>query len=302
MTNPTEESISVPYPGKTAIPVTLTSPPKGVEHSGFGVILGPGAGGDDKTPLLNALALEIAKQGHFCARYRLKIPNLPFRVNGCRIVMDHLFHPNTGLHPLKGCFLGGHSMGSRVAGTLAAQVCGSGEEKKPAGKKPAAKGKKAATTSATTTTADSEYSPDYIPGLILLSYPLHTADNLKALRDQILYDIPPQTSTLFISGLKDTMCQPKIFEKVFKDMKSSPREVVQVQDASHGLEYGTSKPAKAKKEALTNSIVDWVVAFMDDTIAGLGDEKQDTKKAVVVQKKANLKQQGDEWSFTVSTA
>jgi len=34
----------VSNPGNTAIPVTLTSPPKGVKQSGFGIILGPGAG------------------------------------------------------------------------------------------------------------------------------------------------------------------------------------------------------------------------------------------------------------------
>ena len=103
------------------------------------------------------------------------------------------------------------------------------------------------------------------------------------------------------------MCQPKIFEKVFKDLTSSPREVIQVQDADHGLGYGTSKPAKAKKESLTNSIQDWVVAFMDETIAGWEERKQEeTKdrsktKAVVTHKKATLRQTGDEWSFVVST-
>lgn len=96
------------------------------------------------------------------------------------------------------------------------------------------------------------------------------------------------------------MCQPKIFEKVFKDMTSSPREVIQVQDADHGLGYGTSKPAKAKKESLTASIQEWVVAFMDDTIAGLEDRK-DGAKAVVTHNKATLEQTGDEWTFVVSS-
>jgi len=44
MAQPTEKEISVPSPGKAAIPVLLTSPPKGVKHSGFGLLLGPGAG------------------------------------------------------------------------------------------------------------------------------------------------------------------------------------------------------------------------------------------------------------------
>lgn len=192
-----------------------------------------------------------------------------------------------------------------VAGTLAQQICGGGGSKAPAAKKIAAKGKKSAASASassddTAAAVSSDYSPDFIPGLILLSYPLHTADNTKALRDQILYDIPARTSTLFISGLKDSMCQPKIFEKVFKDMTSSPREAIQIQDADHGLGYGSSKPAKAKKESLTTSIQEWVVAFMDDTIAGLEDRK-DGAKAVVSHKKATLKQTGDEWTFVVSS-
>jgi hypothetical protein len=44
MSEPTEKEVSVPWPGKTSIVVTLTTPPKGTEHSGFGLLLGPGAG------------------------------------------------------------------------------------------------------------------------------------------------------------------------------------------------------------------------------------------------------------------
>ncbi|KAF9137914.1 Testis-expressed protein 30 [Mortierella sp. GBA39] len=314
MAEPTEKEISVPSPGKAAIPVLLTFPPEGVKHSGFALLLGPGAGGDEKTALLTAVANEVARQGHFCARYRAKVPNLGFRVSVCTRVMEHLFHPTKGIHPQKGCFLGGHSMGTRVAGTVAAQLAGGATESESvsAKKTPVTKGKKAAAApakkaaSSTTTSNDSDFPTDFVPGLVLFSYPLHTADNTKALRDQILLDIPSTTATLFVSGLKDNMCQPSIFAKVFKEMKSTPREVVQVTDADHGLGFGSSKPGQAKKEALAEAISEWTVAFMDEAIAQKGGEEGSSRKkkaaaGKAIKKMAELKKEADEWTVAVST-
>ncbi|KAG0199049.1 hypothetical protein BGX28_007610 [Mortierella sp. GBA30] len=304
MSEPTQKEISIPWSGKSAITVTLTIPPQDVEPSGFGLLLGPGAGGDEKTALLTAITNEAARQGHYCARYRAKVPNLGFRVSVCIRVMEHLFHPSTGVYPLKGCFLGGHSMGTR--GTVAAQLAGNTSSAATNATTTKSKGKKAATTkkSDTVTATISTFPADFVPGLVLFSYPLHTADNTKALRDQILLDIPSSTSTLFVSGLKDTMCQPALFAKVFKEMKSSPREVVQVSDADHGLGFGSSKPAQAKKEALIAGISEWTMAFMDEAISALEQhDGQPSKKhtAVVIKKKADLKKLGDEWTVAVTS-
>ncbi|KAG0024192.1 hypothetical protein BGZ82_010512 [Podila clonocystis] len=270
MAEPTEKEISVPWPTKTAITVQLTTPPKGVKHSGFALVLGPGAG---------------------------------FRVNVCTRVIEYLFHPVTGQHPMEGgCFLGGHSMGTRVAGTVAEQftTTESSEEsapvKKAKGKKadPATKGKKAPEASS------SGYPPNFIRGLTLFSYPLHTPDNTKALRDQILLDIPPAVATLMVSGLKDSMCQPALFAKVFKDMKSSPREVVQIEGADHGLGYGSAKSHAGKKEALISTIAEWTVQFLDEAIAK--KESAKIEKAIVIKKKAELKKVADEWTVATTTA
>ncbi|KAF9962588.1 hypothetical protein BGZ72_000008 [Mortierella alpina] len=309
MSEPTQKEISISWPGKAAITVTLTTPPEGVEPSGYGLLLGPGAGGDEKTALLTAVANEVARQGHFCARYRAKVPNLGFRVSVCTRVLEHLFHPSTGVHPLKGCFLGGHSMGTRVAGTVAAQLAGGSSTKAPPAKKAAAAKGKAKKPAAAKPDTESLSSSDslpasFVPGLVLFSYPLHTPDNTKALRDQILLDIPATVSTLFVSGLKDTMCQPPLFAKVFKDMKSSPREIIQVTDADHGLGFGTSKPAQGKKEALIAGISEWTTAFMDETISALEADdkpKKSSAAAAATKKKADLKKVADEWTVALTT-
>ncbi|KAG0335215.1 hypothetical protein BG000_007698 [Podila horticola] len=304
MAEPTAKEISVPWPTKTAITVQLTIPPKGVKHSGFALVLGPGAGGDENQALLVEVAKAVAKEGHFCARYRAKVPNLGFRVNVSTRVVEYLFHPTTGQHPMKGgCFLGGHSMGTRVAGTLAERFATTepSEElapvKKSKGKKaePATKSKKEAEAS-----SSSVYPPNFMRGLVLFSYPLHTPDNTKALRDQILLDIPPTVATLMVSGLKDSMCQPALFAKVFKDMKSSPREVVQIEGADHGLGFGSAKSHAGKKEALISAIAEWTVQFMDEAIAR--KESARAEKAIVIKKKAELKKVADEWTVATTTA
>ncbi|KAF9154475.1 Testis-expressed protein 30, partial [Mortierella sp. AD010] len=280
--------------------------------------------GDEKTSLLTAVAKEVAKQGHYCARYRTRVPNLGFRVSVCTRVMEYLFHPTSGLYPLKGCFHGGHSMGTRVAGTVASQIALKGSEPPVvvvvAGattttattptKKRATRGKKAATKDSDSTTtvssSSSDFPQDFITGLILYSYPLHTQDNTKSLRDQILYNIPSTTPTLFVSGLNDSMCSTTLFEKVFADMKSSPREVIRIKSADHGLGFGNSLAGQARKERLIESIVEWTVAFMDDSIARntIEEKKKTTKNTadVATKKTAVLeKNNGDEWTLSLST-
>ncbi|KAG0238534.1 Testis-expressed protein 30 [Actinomortierella wolfii] len=326
MSDPTEQQIQVPWPGKNAIPLTITSPPEDVEPTGFALLLGPGAGGDENTPLLKIIAKRVAQQGHVCARYRAKIPNLGFRVSLCKRVIEYVFHPKSGTHTVQGIFLGGHSMGTRVAGTVAADIYNahdSGDTPSKAKGKTKTSAKKATAKkedSVTTEDGNNGGIPkDFVRGLVFCSYPLHTPDNLKALRNEILLNIPPSTPTLFISGLSDTMCKPDLFSKVFKDMKSSPREVVQIQGADHGLGFGSSKGVAGKKETLAESIADWIIAFMDEHADGVSADEESVSSSndktskvtkgkktdgnIAVRKKVELKkaETAGEWNVSVST-
>lgn len=101
-----------------------------------------------------------------------------------------------------------------------------------------------------------------------------------------------------VSGLKDSMCQTTLFAKVFKDMKSSPREVVQIEGADHGLGYGSAKSHAGKKEALISDIAERTVQFMDEAIAK--KESAKAEKATVI-KKAELKKVADEWTVSTTT-
>ncbi|KAG0296923.1 hypothetical protein BGZ98_000763, partial [Dissophora globulifera] len=172
----------------------------------------------------------------------------------------------------------------------------------PSKKSTATKGKK--TTSATSTTTIPGISADFVSGLILFSYPLHTPDNTQALRDKILYDIPATTPTLFVSGLNDAMCKPALFAKVLKNMTAKPRTSVQVVQADHGLGFGSSKSAKDKKEALAAAIAEWTIDFIDETIAASDSgEKKDVKKSTVVSSmKAEVKMTAGEWTVVSNAA
>ncbi|KAF9318525.1 Testis-expressed protein 30 [Podila horticola] len=73
---PTEKEISLPVPGDDNIIIQLTTPAESVKLSGYAVVLGPGGAGDENLPHLMAIAKEVARAGHICARYRAKVPNV----------------------------------------------------------------------------------------------------------------------------------------------------------------------------------------------------------------------------------
>ncbi|KAF9430456.1 Testis-expressed protein 30 [Podila epigama] len=260
----TDHETSIPWPGKSAITVQVTAPPKGTKHSGFALVLGPGAGGDEKQALLTSVAHAVAKEGHFCVRYRAKVPNL-------------------------------------VAGTVAEKLSGKTLEEAPSSP-PEKKAKKNKTkTEVEDNDGSQDYPSNFIKGLVLFSYPLQGANN--TVRDQILLDIPATIPTLMISGLKDTMCQPAVFSKVFQKMTSSPREVVQVEGADHGLGFGSAKSTAGKKEALISAIADWTIQFMDESISQENGAKSlATGKGIAIKKKAEVKKAEVEGEWIVATS
>ena len=77
--------------------------------------------------------------------------------------------------------------------------------------------------------------------LVLVSYPLHTN---KAVRDQILLDLPASIKVIFISGDHDAMCDLKKLETVRAKMKCQTWRIV-VRGADHGMNM---KPKSATRD------------------------------------------------------
>lgn len=137
-------------------------------------VLGHGAGGHRKDPLLVDVGARLEALGHgvvrFDFRYKAEGRKLPDRTATLeatfRDVAARARERFAGRHA--GMILGGKSMGGRMASHLAAQ----GEP---------------------------------MSGLLLLGYPLHPPKKPQQLRDGHLTAI--QVPTLFISGTRDPLCE-----------------------------------------------------------------------------------------------
>ena len=68
--------------------------------------------------------------------------------------------------------------------------------------------------------------------LVLVSYPLQTA---KAVRDQILLDIHPNSKVLFMVGTKDSMCDLNLLNGVRLQMRCRTW-LIAVTNAHHGMD------------------------------------------------------------------
>ncbi|XP_074819368.1 testis-expressed protein 30 isoform X2 [Natator depressus] len=159
----TEVKVKIPF-GNKYLDAIFSVPDKILTH---GVILTHGAGGDMNFSHL--VSLEYLK--------------------------------SSGEYKLSGVFLGGRSMGSRAAVSVARQISQDDNE-------------------------------DFIHGLICLSYPLHRPKLQSKLRDEDLFFI--KCPVLFVSGSKDEMCEKKLLEGVASKMKT-PKKIHWIEKANHGM-------------------------------------------------------------------
>jgi predicted alpha/beta-hydrolase family hydrolase len=164
-------------------PLTLTLGPEQSIRAVLGVprtasmdamlILAHGANNNMDQPLIAGLHERLARQGVVTVRFNFpyaeagrKHPDADKTLEGVfRLVIEYLAE----LEELKGLemFLGGKSMGARLAAQLVAQDVGAS-------------------------------------GLIFLGYPLHPPGRPEQLRDQPLYRLP--CPALFLEGARDPFC------------------------------------------------------------------------------------------------
>ena len=90
--------------------------------------------------------------------------------------------------------------------------------------------------------------------LVLVSYPLHTG---KETRDQILLDLEPSVSVIFVSGDKDSMCDPARLEEVRKKMRCETWRIV-VEGADHGMNVKPKIATEAVGNKVGEVIADWI--------------------------------------------
>ena len=90
--------------------------------------------------------------------------------------------------------------------------------------------------------------PDLVPGLLLLSYPLHPPRRPEQQRTQHLPEL--RTTTLFAHGTRDPFGSIEELERALKMIPAKTR-LLTVEGAGHDLGF----KGKARKEGLAEQVV-----------------------------------------------
>lgn len=188
------------------------------------LILGHGANNDLEHPVVRGVAQRLTRQGVAAVRF-----NFPYAEEGrkkpdpdevleaaLRAVKQYVAE----LVELKGMgiFLGGKSLGARIAAQLAAQ----GEPAR---------------------------------GLVFLGYPLHPPGRPEALRDKPLCQLP--CPALFIQGSRDPFCHFDRLGEVLARM-SVRTDLHVLPGLGHSYEKGSEPVAPEVLEEVSRVIVAWV--------------------------------------------
>ncbi len=188
------------------------------------LVLGHGANNNMDYPLIAGLHERLARQGLVTVRF-----NFPYAEEGRkRPDSDEVLEGVFGLvleyvGELEECkglelFVGGKSMGARLAAQLVAKDVGAS-------------------------------------GLIFLGYPLHAPGKPEKLRDQPLYRLP--CPTLFIEGAHDPFCRLDLLGTVLGQMPVRS-DLHIIPKAGHSYEVGNQAMSPETMEEITRVILGWL--------------------------------------------
>jgi uncharacterized protein len=188
-----------------------------------GLVLAHGAGSNSNSPLLTALAASFAGAGFSVLRC-----DLPFRQSRSfgpprgdaardREGLANAVNALRKLGPTR-VFLGGHSYGGRQATMLCSE------------------------------------QPDFVPGLLLLSYPLHPRRKPEQLRVQHLPQL--RVPSLFVHGTRDPFGSIEEMEAALK-LVSAKTQLMIVEGSGHDLGF----KGKSVRDGLAGEVVQAFAKF-----------------------------------------
>ncbi|MDP3181344.1 MAG: dienelactone hydrolase family protein [Desulfobaccales bacterium] len=188
------------------------------------LVLAHGANNNMDQPLIVGLHERLARQGLVTVRFNFpyaeegrKHPDSDEALEGVfRLVLEYVGE----LEEFKGLemFLGGKSMGARLAAQLVAQDVGAN-------------------------------------GLIFLGYPLHPPGKPEKLRDQPLYQLP--CPVLFIEGGRDPFCRLDLLGQVLGHIPVRS-DLHVIPGAGHSFETGGDTMAPELLEEISRVILGWL--------------------------------------------
>jgi hypothetical protein len=188
------------------------------------LVLAHGANNNMDYPLIAGLHQKLARQGLVTVRFNFpyseegrKRPDSDEVLEGVyRLVLEYV----SELEEFKGLelFLGGKSMGARLAAQLVAQEVGAS-------------------------------------GLVFLGYPLHPPGKPEQLRDKPLHLLP--CPALFIEGAKDPFCRLDLLGQVLGKMPVRT-DLHLIPGAGHSFESGGGQMAPELLEEIVRVILGWM--------------------------------------------
>lgn len=186
------------------------SPPK-TGNNGTCLIIAHGAGGPMYSPFITLFHKGLAEKGYLTVKFnfpymeaRRKIPDKKeILEDSYRHVIEKVKHSE--YHP-KRVFVGGKSMGGRIA----SQVAAAGED---------------------------------VDGLFFLGYPLHRPGQPDVLRDQHLYRI--EKPMLFLSGTKDQFAKKDLLAHVVEKL-GSRAQIQWIEGGDHSFNTRQGKEAQTR--------------------------------------------------------
>ncbi len=175
------------------------------------------------TPFIRYFHTELAKQGFLTVKFNFPYMEARRRVPDRREILEESYRTivdqaKNSQHKPARIFIGGKSMGGRIASQVAANEVD-------------------------------------VNGLFFLGYPLHPIGKTDQLRDEHLYGI--KKPMLFVSGTRDSFARRDLLEKVVTKIGSNA-QIHWIENGDHSFKTPDAKPGNtdALHEALV-SLVDW---------------------------------------------
>ena len=191
--------------------------------NGTCVVIAHGAGGPMYSPFITYFHAELAKRGFLTVKFNFPYMEARRRIPDRKEVLEDSFRRvieqiRTGSHKPSKVFLGGKSMGGRIA----SQAVAAGLES---------------------------------DGLFFLGYPLHPPGMPQKLRDSHLYLI--KVPMLFVSGTKDQFAGKGLLEEVVRKLGTRAR-IRWIEGGNHSLDPRKGKAVLAETYTSTISLLsDW---------------------------------------------
>jgi predicted alpha/beta-hydrolase family hydrolase len=206
--------------------VTALLYPAGASNAaGISLILGHGAGTDQRNPFMVSFATELAERGveavtfnFLYTEHRRRIPDRNDRLEVCYRALIDAVRNRIGRNKLA---IGGKSMGGRIASQVAAST------------------------------------PLDLAGLVFLGYPLHPPGKPDQLRSKHLPSI--RAPMLFVQGARDAFGTPDELRPIIRELGAAA-ELFVIEDGDHS--FKVPKKTGIPQQDVYRSILDHVVQWL----------------------------------------